>query len=969
MICDDAGVYGIWGNYMTRTDIIPLYLLRFVCAMLILLHHVGGYFGIELYRSKYTLDIAVDFFFILSGFMMYYIYPDIKDKSSYILQRVFRLYPVHLILIVFYILMFGRNCPLGAVVANIFCIQSFFLTSDYYFSLNSVSWCVCVELFFYICYAIGYKHIFKSLAFFMGINAVLYLIVYKYDIPYSVDLTKISGVGLLKFFPPARALQFFAGCCAAFFLKYKPQIKSVLLSNILCVSGIFLVLFSGWYIHLPLRTLQYGFVIQYYKTILICLGIFLCCFRCDFLPSKLSVLLGKISFCLFMIHVIIKKIFVKYNLFAAYDNISRFTIYLSVCLLMSFVLYYFIEQPIYGYLKGNVQKIKQFAKQVKSGFFEHLSSIINTIKGKLSMIKSIKKISKKHYIQCGLAVLLTGLVLYFTSALWSSKAVIVSFNAEAKKEITYQVFYQTTENKNYIEKYSISQKVKAGKNDVEIVLPTDSVKGIRLDFGSYPKTVKVKDIKVIGDTVAELKDFDKYQYYKIDSKKIGEDGSLTIVSNQNDPFMYTNRILDVRGKCIVDWCRFIIISVLAFLLMYKFVQYLSKFKIEKQHSRIDIVMLAVFFALLFVPMSHISDAEKSEQENRMLAKKPQLTIDGGGYNNYGVQFDAWYNDHFFGRDWMMGLYNYTKFSVNSVVESNSAMIGKKGYMYTKSFNSVDMYKNANLFSDVELKIIGENIERFAVDAKNEGVKNIYFMLSNDKESMYPEYYPSYIKKTGKISRLEQLLNYMHSNYPRIKFLNFRDKFESIKKSEDVFCKTGTHMNGIGAFYEYYFLTSEIKKDYPELNILKLNDLDIREDYSCDDDIYKSFGIKPYYFSVYSKENFKNKKLLLKNKNAKLLKTVNMGNIQHFYYIFENNKGLLNTLIIGDSFVVHYIDKLAESFNKTMYIYNGLSVGKFMYNNDEIKEIYRDIPDIVVVEVTERGLQRFLTLEFPKMSKN
>ena len=587
------------------------------------------------------------------------------------------------------------------------------------------------------------------------------------------------------------------------------------------------------------------------------------------------------------------------------------------------------------------------------------------------MIKSIKKISKKHYIQCGLAVLLTGLVLYFTSALWSSKAVIVSFNAEAKKEITYQVFYQTTENKNYIEKYSISQKVKAGKNDVEIVLPTDSVKGIRLDFGSYPKTVKVKDIKVIGDTVAELKDFDKYQYYKIDSKKIGEDGSLTIVSNQNDPFMYTNRILDVRGKCIVDWCRFIIISVLAFLLMYKFVQYLSKFKIEKQHSRIDIVMLAVFFALLFVPMSHISDAEKSEQENRMLAKKPQLTIDGGGYNNYGVQFDAWYNDHFFGRDWMMGLYNYTKFSVNSVVESNSAMIGKKGYMYTKSFNSVDMYKNANLFSDVELKIIGENIERFAVDAKNEGVKNIYFMLSNDKESMYPEYYPSYIKKTGKISRLEQLLQYMYKNYPEVQIFNFESQLLDVKKKETIFYKTGTHMNNIGAFYEYYFLTSEIKKDYPELNVLTLKDFDISvsddiNQQGLDLDLYRNFNVMPWYNR--NKENFKNKILTLKpvfTDRVKVTNVIEEKPDRTFKTRVNGNLPYkLTATVISDSFGRRYESYLPYSFSKVSHLYIG-AAAPFVLSKAEKDYIIDNPTDVLIIETVESVVERFLNAKFPQ----
>lgn len=80
----------------------------------------------------------------------------------------------------------------------------------------------------------------------------------------------------------------------------------------------------------------------------------------------------------------------------------------------------------------------------------------------------------------------------------------------------------------------------------------------------------------------------------------------------------------------VDFYAFVIIATAYFLVTYKLLKYLSRFKIEQHHSRIDIVFLVTFFILLFVPMLHISDAEKSEQENRMLAKYTPLIDYRGG---------------------------------------------------------------------------------------------------------------------------------------------------------------------------------------------------------------------------------------------------------------------------------------------------------------------------------------------------
>ena len=91
----------------------------------------------------------------------------------------------------------------------------------------------------------------------------------------------------------------------------------------------------------------------------------------------------------------------------------------------------------------------------------------------------------------------------------------------------------------------------------------------------------------------------------------------------------TIKLLDYQ-EIKVNIYGFVILVTSYFLFTYKLGKYLSRFKIEEHHSRIDIVFLTVFFILLFVPMLHISDAEKSEQENRMLAKYTPLIDYWGG---------------------------------------------------------------------------------------------------------------------------------------------------------------------------------------------------------------------------------------------------------------------------------------------------------------------------------------------------
>ena len=65
-----------------------------------------------------------------------------------------------------------------------------------------------------------------------------------------------------------------------------------------------------------------------------------------------------------------------------------------------------------------------------------------------------------------------------------------------------------------------------------------------------------------------------------------------------------------------DWKVFVIVSSIGFLTMYKLVQYLAKFKIVENNSRIDIVFIACVVAFMYFPASKNNHDEISVQENR-----------------------------------------------------------------------------------------------------------------------------------------------------------------------------------------------------------------------------------------------------------------------------------------------------------------------------------------------------------------
>ena len=178
-----------------------------------------------------------------------------------------------------------------------------------------------------------------------------------------------------------------------------------------------------------------------------------------------------------------------------------------------------------------------------------------------------------------------------------------------------------------------------------------------------------------------------------------------------------------------DFYGFIIIATFIFFVMYKIIKFLSRFKIEEHHSRIDIVFLAVFFALLFVPMLHISDAEKSTQENRMLAKYQPIFQDNKFNLNFGRDFDAWFSDRFWGREKIIKCISDLTYNLSSIYSNKKAVYLKEnGWMF--NFPLVD-----NPLLESKIKEINQTIQKIDKLLEDKGTK-FYVLLVPKKESIY-----------------------------------------------------------------------------------------------------------------------------------------------------------------------------------------------------------------------------------------
>ena len=231
--------------------------------------------------------------------------------------------------------------------------------------------------------------------------------------------------------------------------------------------------------------------------------------------------------------------------------------------------------------------------------------------------------------------------------------------------------------------------------------------------------------------------------------------------------------------------------------------------------------LIVAFAITAVyPVMHISKEERSEREYRTLSKKPVLFEDGKFNKAFGKQFDEWLNDHFTRREKVILKYARTMQKIQS--HYSGKWVGREIYVAKDHWIFAKGEEDPiPPHSESEKKALYDTYQNFSKFVRKNGAKP-YMLISPNKMKVYGEYNTRFLnKKDG----MEDVYDYFRSKGG----FNFRYPLKELleaKKTDYVFYKTDHHWTHLGAYIGYSLLMDDIKKDFPTLKKMSLNDYNI-----------------------------------------------------------------------------------------------------------------------------------------------
>lgn len=419
----------------------------------------------------------------------------------------------------------------------------------------------------------------------------------------------------------------------------------------------------------------------------------------------------------------------------------------------------------------------------------------------------------------------------------------------------------------------------------------------------------------------------------------------------------------------VGWELLTILTFISFLLSFKIVQYATRLQNKEKHAILDIIFVGIFFIFLFFPMVNISNETVLEQEKRMMATYKPLLDKNGINENFGANFEKFYNDRFGGRSTFINLNSYRlnllnkwKISVFHSYENWVAYAGRDGWLFSKYGNSVNMAQNNNLFTESELMIIKDNLLVLDQWASKRQIV-IYLEIHPDKESIYPEKLYTNHKVHPK-SRREQLL----ASIPDLNSIKIVSSYESLiegKSSGTLFSEAGSHATSLGAYIMYRNLYRVISKDYHLPPLILESEINRSTSGLKDCDIMESLGLS---IEDYGKARLTEKRFLIERKpepqkNDTVTKIDPYINYPSQITTYQHdNSTSSKVFIISDSFLNRYIQYIAYHFNQVTHVEVG--DGRDFHLSFYAKEIEELNPDIIIISSTERFYQRLLNIHPP-----
>lgn len=377
----------------------------------------------------------------------------------------------------------------------------------------------------------------------------------------------------------------------------------------------------------------------------------------------------------------------------------------------------------------------------------------------------------------------------------------------------------------------------------------------------------------------------------------------------------------------------------------------------KKSSFYSLLLIILFMTLLVLPsFFFFTGIVKNTRnfENRPMAKMPPapVIIHGDGYATYkeissfSAGFENFINDHMPVRNLLFRLFRDIKVRLfNTSPLPERVVIGKEGWFFIGDANS-DVIREAKgliQFTDNEVSRCVNNSKNINNLLKNKGIR-FYITIVPGKATIYGKYLPIISSKGP--TKTQQFAEALKKT--EVPYIELHEDPHDFSGS-GIYFKLDSHWNQAGAFLAYRSIIEHIRRDFPDISMLSINDFDIDGVLSQQNDLARILQMKITEYTY----NFRPKFEVAAVGQTKRYNVPETFPFDKRYYEtrFFNPKEKYKLLVFGDSFMVDLFPFLVHSFGESICIRGRIDSGI----------IANEQPDIVIFETVERDIDKLLTM--------
>ena len=233
----------------------------------------------------------------------------------------------------------------------------------------------------------------------------------------------------------------------------------------------------------------------------------------------------------------------------------------------------------------------------------------------------------------------------------------------------------------------------------------------------------------------------------------------------------------------------------------------------------------MFLAIIAVPgvglLLGIDRAQVSEAEMRKLSEFPTWSWNREQLATWPDRFHTYFNDRFAFRNRLISGQAAIRWHVFHTSSSDTVIAGKGDWLFYADDGGLQDYVQVETFTDAQLQQWQRTLERIRDWLASRGIRFL-FVVSPDKQMIYPELMPASLHRLHTEYRADQLLAYLAA-HSTVDTLDLRPALRDAKPRELLYHHYDTHWNDRGALIGYQQIATRLKQWFPAIEPLQRGD--------------------------------------------------------------------------------------------------------------------------------------------------